>query len=346
MKPISEIDTNFVVDSKICRDDLRFYDVRRAPFRLYGVTYANGRFRRMPEAVARTVSQGVFELHTFTSGGRVRFRTDSPYVAIYTKMPIIGRMPHCALTGSSGFDLYVADQYQATFTPPFDMKDGYESLVELHGREMREITVHMPLYSEVSELSIGLAADATVEAPTPYRIEQPVVFYGSSITQGGCASRPGTSYDAMACRRLNINYHNLGFSGNARGEDAMADYVRTLPMSAFVYDYDHNAPTVEHLRATHERMFRTVREANPTLPILILQRPVYRQSAEEAERLAVLTATYEHARAAGDTNVYLITGRELMALAENDGTVDGCHPTDLGFASMAKAVGDRLATLL
>ena len=185
-----------------------------------------------------------------------------------------------------------------------------------------------------------------MEAPSPYAIETPVVFYGSSITQGGCASRPGTSYDAIACRRLNVNYHNLGFSGNARGEDAMANYIKGLSMSAFVYDYDHNAPTVEHLRATHERMFRTVREANPTLPILILQRPVFCQSAEEAERLAILTATYEHARAEGDENVYLITGRELMAQAENDGTVDGCHPNDLGFASMARAVGDRLAKIL
>jgi lysophospholipase L1-like esterase len=185
-----------------------------------------------------------------------------------------------------------------------------------------------------------------IEAPTPYRITPPIVFYGSSITQGGCASRPGTTYDSMVCRRLDADYVNLGFSGNARGEEAITSYIKNLPMSVFVYDYDHNAPTVEHLAATHEKMFRAIREANPELPILILQRPVYRQNEEEARRLAILTATYENARASGDKNVYLITGEELMALAEDDGTVDGCHPNDLGFASMAKAVGEILEKVL
>ena len=346
MGAIDKIDTNFTVTTNIRRAGLRFFDPKEAPFALHGVFYANGQFRRMPEDVARSTSQGVYELHTFTSGGRVRLRTDSPFVAIHAKMPVVGQMPHCAMTGSSGFDLYVADQYRATFTPPFGMRDGYESLVELGERQMREITIHFPLYSSVSELYVGLAEDARMEAPTPYRVEKPVVFYGSSITQGGCASRPGTSYDALSCRRLGADYVNLGFSGNARGEETMAEYIKGLSMSAFVYDYDHNAPTLDHLAATHERMFRTVREANPDLPILILQRPVYRQSEEEAKRLEVLKATYEHARIAGDKNVYFLDGRTLMALAEGEGTVDGCHPTDLGFASMAHAVSRVLAAVL
>ena len=346
MSNLSSIDKNFKIETNIQKEGLRFYDSRLAPFALHGVYHKDGKFRRMPEDVAKATSQGVFELHTFCSGGRVRFRTDSPYVAIHTKMPIIGRMSHDAMTGSSGFDLYVGGNYRASFVPPFDMKDGYESLIHLGSSEMREILIHFPTYSEVSELYIGLDENATVEAPTPYRITPPIVFYGSSITQGGCASRPGTTYDSMVCRRLDADYVNLGFSGNARGEEAITSYIKNLPMSVFVYDYDHNAPTVEHLAATHEKMFRAIREANPELPILILQRPVYRQNEEEARRLAILTATYENARASGDKNVYLITGEELMALAEHDGTVDGCHPNDLGFASMAKAVGTVLEKIL
>ena len=346
MSNLSKIDTNFEIKTTIKKEGLRFFDPRKAPFSLHGLFYKDGNFRRLPEEVARATSQGVFELHTFTSGGRIRFRTNSSYIAIHAKMPIIGRMSHDAMSGSSGFDLYVNNRYRATFMPPYDMKDGYESLVDLKTEETREILIHFPTYSTVSEVYVGLDENAMIEAPTPYRITPPVVFYGSSITQGGCASRPGTAYDAVVSRRVGADYVNLGFSGNARGEEAITSYIKNLPMSVFVYDYDHNAPTVEHLAATHEKMFRAIREANPELPILILQRPVYRQNEEEARRLAILTATYENARASGDKNVYLITGEELMALAEDDGTVDGCHPNDLGFASMAKAVGEILEKAL
>ena len=126
----------------------------------------------------------------------------------------------------------------------------------------------------------------------------------------------------------------------------MAEYLAKLDMSMFVYDYDHNAPTLQHLRNTHQRMFRTIREANPQLPIVLLSRPKYRLDEEEKQRLAVIRRTYENAVAAGDRHVYFMDGTTLMALAENDGTVDGTHPNDLGFYSMAKALEPVLADIL
>jgi hypothetical protein len=117
-------------------------------------------------------------------------------------------------------------------------------------------------------------------------------------------------------------------------------------MSVFVYDYDRNAPTIEHLENTHERMFRFIREAKPDLPIVLMSRPKYRLTDDEKQRFDIIKKTYENAVAAGDTNVYLIDGGTLMALAKDDGTVDDCHPNDLGFASIAKAVGDLLEKIL
>ena len=338
---ISQIDKNFKIETKIAKSDIKFYNVRLAPIEVNGIFHEDGKFRRMPEPIARSVSDGVHWLHSNTAGGRARFVTDSPYVAIHAKMANLGKMPHFALAGSAGFDLYIkgkSEKYVNTFVPPYEMSDGYESVIELGKRQKRELVINFPLYSDVVELYIGISDTATLEAPSPYEIEKPIVYYGSSITQGGCASRPGCSYQAIISRAFNADYINLGFSGNAKAEDEMAEYVCTLDMSAFVYDYDHNAPSIEHLEATHEKMFKRVRSAFPNLPIILMSRPKYTLTPDERTRLKIIKHTYENALANGDENVYFIDGRTLMSLCKDEGTVDNCHPTDLGFFSMAQAL--------
>jgi len=127
----------------------------------------------------------------------------------------------------------------------------------------------------------------------------------------------------------------------------MADYIAGLKMSAFVLDYDHNAPNVEHLKATHEPFFKTIRKANPNLPILILSKPKYYLTDDDIMRRTIIEQTYKNAVANGDKNVYFIEGNTLMReeIAEL-GTVDGCHPTDLGFFSMAKRIEPVLKEML
>ena len=109
-------------------------------------------------------------------------------------------------------------------------------------------------------------------------------------------------------------------------------------MSVFVYDYDYNAPNAEHLRNTHEKMFKAIREAHPDLPVIMMPRPKFELTESEKERRAIIETTYKNALAIGDKNIYYISEKELTALCENEGTVDGAHPTDFGFASMANAV--------
>ena len=346
MPNISLIDLNFKVNTKLNVKDIKFCNIKKPPFKIYGVFYDNGKFRRIPQKVAKSVSDGVYALHANTAGVRVRFKTDSPYVAIHAKMTGIGKMPHFALTGSAGFDLYIFEKYYNTFVPPFEIKDGYESILCFDSSRMREITVNFPLYSDVEELYIGVSKDASVVSAEPYSIERPIVYYGSSITQGGCASRPGNSYESIISRRLNADYINLGFSGNAKAEDEIAEYISKLEMSAFVYDYDHNAPTVEHLNKTHEKMFETIRKAKPNLPIIMLSRPKFILTDDEEKRLNIIKATYRNAVENGDKNVYLIDGRTLMKSAECEGTVDNCHPNDLGFMSIANELGELLQKIL
>ena len=334
MSEIGSIDKNLKVETEIKKEGIKFYNALEEPFKIYGVFHNGERYVRMPEEISKTVSNAVHMLSKNTAGGRVRFRTNSPYIAIHRKGEM-GLMPHMPSTGSEGFDLYFGTRYIKTFIPPATLNaDGYESIIEYGGSEMREVTINFPLYSNVRELYIGLDENAVVEAPTAYKIEKPVVFYGSSITQGGCASRPGTCYQAYVTRQFDCDHINLGFSGNAKAEVEMAEYVAGLDMSTFVYDYDHNAPTLSHLIETHERMYKIVREKHPEIPIIMMSRPKLYLDAEEEQRVDFIKKTLDNAKAAGDKNIYFIDGRDLCKYCGNEGTVDGCHPTDFGFASM------------
>ena len=346
MQSIEKIDANFQIRTTGDGRVMGYYEIPSPHFDLYGVFYENGKFRRLPETIAKGISPGVHALHSNTAGGRLRFSTDSSAIAIDVKMSGVGKMSHFALCGSAGFDLYVDGEFRTSFLPPFNITDGYQGFVDLGSAEMREITLHFPLYSQVDALSVGLSEGAFVGKASPYEVERPMVFYGSSITQGGCASRSGNAYPAILSRRLNADHINLGFTGNAKGEPAMADYINSLPMSVLIYDYDHNAPNLAHLENTHEAMFKAIRRAHPDLPIVILSRPKFTLTREEQARLAIIRRTYENALARGDEQVYFIDGPALMELAEGEGTVDGCHPTDFGFYSMAAALTPLLKKIL
>ncbi len=338
MFDISKVDSNFKIEKRINREDIEFYKVDEAPFRIYGIFKENSKYRRLPESVAKTVNEGVYNLHTHTAGGRLKFVTDSPYIAIHTIMSNICKMCHFAFTGSIAFDLYVDNNYAQTFIPPLEITDGYESIIDLGERKLREITINFPLYSGVNDLYVGLQEGSVIKEASIYKNEKPIVYYGSSITQGGCASRPGMSYQAMISREFNYDYINLGFSGSAKAEPAIAEYIKNLDMSVFVYDYDYNSPSTEHLRESHEKLFKTVRDKNPDLPVIIMSRPKHLLTEEEKERRNIIEETYQNAVAAGDKNVYFLDGAALTELCKDNGTVDNCHPTDFGFASIAKAL--------
>ncbi len=206
-------------------------------------------------------------------------------------MPAVSHYENMCLIGSSGLDLYVDEAEDAErgffrpFVPPNDAVDGYEAKHDFKVKKMRSFTIHMPHYNRLSHLYIGVDEDAVVGVGEEYRKVLPIVYYGSSITQGGCASHAGNTYQNIICRRMNIDYINLGFSGSAKGEPAMAEYMATLPMSVFVSDYDHNAPTFEHLTKTHFALYKTIREKNPNLPYIMITRPDYWNHRDIEDRL-------------------------------------------------------------
>jgi len=212
----------------------------------------------------------------------------------------------------------------------------------------RQVTINFPLYNRVDALYIGLEGSASVDQGAGYAFAKPVLYYGSSITQGGCASRPGNSYQAIISRRWNCDFINLGFSGSARGETVMADYIASLDISAFVSDYDHNAPDADHLAATHSNFIRIIRQKQPLLPIILVSKPDFDQAPpENIRRRDIIYATYMQAINAGDRHIYFVDGQSLFGSEYRDCcTVDGCHPNDAGFVRMAEVIGQAVGKVL
>jgi len=351
-------DQNLQVPSTIGDLNVVMYSVRREPFSIYGLyrPLEEPEFKRIPDEVTRQVSQSLFSLGRSSAGGRVRFSTDSPYIAIRATYDKVGKMPHMPFTGSIGFDLYVDDpetgisRYCKTFVPPVEIEDHYESAITLTGKKLRYFTLHFPTYSNVRDLWIGIAPDATLGKGLAYRNMAPIVYYGSSITQGGCSSRPGNCYQNVISQRMGIDHINLGFSGNGKAEEVMAHHIASLDMCAFVCDYDHNAPNVEHLSNTHLRLYQIVREKHPDIPYIMISKPDFvspNSYGVNIDRRHVIIDTFHYARAHGDTNAYYIDGAGIFRgpYAEM-ATVDGCHPNDLGFALMADAIESELKLAL
>lgn len=313
-------------------------------------------FRRMPQETATATSEGVAGLNLHTAGGRLAFATDSCYIAIYAKMSAMCRMPHMPRSGSSGFDLYIRDEnqnqkYACSFIPDSSAKTEYTCTGDSRtdNGKMREYVLNFPLYDRVDELYIGVSSSAEIQkSSNPYINEKPIIFYGSSITQGACVSRPGLCYENYISRKLHIDYTNLGFSGSARAEDAIVDYMANLPMSVFVSDYDHNAPDEEYLEKTHHKMYEKIREKNPDVPYIMITKPDFdSHPVIDAKRREVIKRSYEKALENGDKNVYFIDGETLFGNEFRDSClVDGIHPNDIGHMKMGVVIGDVIEKAL
>lgn len=258
-------------------------------------------------------------------------------------MDSVTDVSHMTFSVSAGFDLYADGKYAGTFIPPKGMTQGYESKIVFPNKKKRQIVINFPLYSIVNDLYVGIEKNSTLEKSREYKIGTPIVYYGSSITQGLCATRPGNIYQEIISRKFDCDYINLGFSGSALGEKIMSDYIALLKQSVFVMDYDENAPNNEFLKKTHEPFFLIIREKNPDLPIVIMSAPTRLFKQENEERHATVRQTYENALGRGDKNVYYICGKDMLNYADPDiMTVDGTHPNDLGFWCIAEVLGQTL----
>jgi lysophospholipase L1-like esterase len=313
----------------------------------------SGEFFRLPAASQEKFPPPVWNLAKSPSGARVRFRTDATTVAIRLEYPSPPSMNNMHAFGQTGVDLYAEGVYRGTAIADKDAKPGkiYEhAYFSAQPQRWRDMTVYLALYKPVKVIGIGVDSEARFEKPRSFAIPKPVVFYGTSITQGGCASRPGMSYQAIAARALNIDFVNLGFSGNGKGEPEVAAAVSRIDASCFVLDFAQNNGTVKSLREVYGPFLDTLRKAHPDTPILAIT-PIY--SVREAAGQTENDGMREHIRqvvsqriGAGDRNLQIVEGTDLLGPERGDGLVDGTHPNDLGFQWMAEGLGPRLRRVL
>lgn len=261
---LEKIDGNFAVSA--VADAAKFYNVKTdGRFIVQGLLgfQKDREFTRIPKEELRKMPDGVKILKNYTSGGRVYFATDSSYIVVRYKGQR-SLLPHATAILTNGFDIYEGKNFLGSVVPPLNFTDNYESRLEFGRKKMRSLVINFPLYGEVKEMELGLEAGAILERSDEQFFAN-ALFYGSSITQGACSSRPGTSYVSAACRKLKIDFYNLGFSGSAKAEKSVAEYIAGIPTDVFVFDYDYNAPNAEYLMKTHEPFYFLYRKKIRTL---------------------------------------------------------------------------------
>ena len=339
------MDKNFVHQDAVVEDMTQGYDSR--DIELYGLFYDGSLLRRMPGDIAETVNTGVHNYSAYSAGGRVRFSTDSPFVALKVEygpgsVPTVNN--HCV---SYGFDLYRFENNCEIFTAAarpvagFDYKQGAYKMLTKNNGHLTSYTVNFPIFASIKKLEIGIETGSAIAPGVTYRNELPVVYYGSSITHGAAAGRPGNIYENFISQKYNLHYINLGFSGSAKGEQTMAEYLSELPMSVFVCDYDHNAPSAEHLQETHFSFYETIRKKQPHIPYIMISRPTFFMNPDiNSKRRQAIYDSYQKALALGDQRVFFIDGETLLQGEFMEScTSDGIHPNDLGFFRMAQKIG-------
>jgi hypothetical protein len=307
--------------------------------------------RRLPARLKDTFRPPVWNLAQQPSGGRIRFRTDSGQIAILAQNPNAEIMHHMTTIGQSGFDLYVNGEYISSAWPDKAGKIVREWTVGSAGT-MRDITIYLPLYKAVKIDELLLDPKARVESSPTFARAKPVVYYGSSITQGGCAENPGLSCQAIVSRWLNVDFVNLGFSGNGLGEPAVAQAIAEIDASCFVLDYWGN-PSPEVYRDTLPGFVDILRKQHPKTPIIITG-PYYFSGestspdlkAKQDEKRKITREFVEHRRKSGDRLISYIDGFEMLSREHADGLVDGVHANSIGFYFCAKGLEPHLRKAL
>ena len=331
------------------------------PMRLDGFAFRRpgGPFRRLdfdpglPEAINALAGH--------TAGGMLSFRSDTLTIRIRATLEKPARMDHMPMTGAAGFDLYMGAPGNRRFVgvTRFEINaESYEAEIFCHERrEVREFQLNFPLYSGICALEIGVDADAKLFPPSPWNDDRPIVYYGSSIAQGGCASRPGSAHTVQLSRRFNLPVLNFGFSGSGKGEPAVIEKLASIENPRlFILDYEPNAG-LDGIRATLSAALDLLRHRHPRVPVVVLSAQRWirelvilgradQRCADPLEAIRFQQDQVERRRRAGDRGVHFLDGSGLLGVDWYECTVDGCHPTDLGFRRIADFLEPELRRIL
>ena len=316
-------------------------------------------YERLPANVTERVNEGVRRFKTHTSGMLFRFKTDSPFVIVRWKVTETARhMRHMTDVGVSGWDVYRREakggwRYVTSshLASPTDVSGEFMKRVPWRGAA--ECLINLPLYNGVESISVGIDPQAKILPARPHAgATKPVVFYGTSITQGACASRPGLAFVNRVGRDLDVPVVGLGFSGSGVMEMEMCEHVAKIDASCYVLDCLWNMGTRarpdkrpgRNVEDNYEPFVRALRAKRPDVPIVMAEAcDVYGGRAKEKDRL--LKALYDKLVAEGWKQLVYLS-KEKMYAPDGEGSMEGVHPNDLGMQTLAEAYGGAVRKAL
>ncbi len=306
--------------------------------------------RRLPERLKSSFRPPVWDLAQCPAGGRIMFATDSAHVGIRAQAPDFSVMNHITRIGQSGYDCYVDNNFMGSVSPDDKGKIEAQWRIQKEPGTVRNVTIHMPLYKSTVLQQIGLDDGAVIKGHAPFVVDQPVIYYGTSITQGGCASTPGTTYQNFVSRALNVDFINLGFSGNGLGEPELAQAINEIECCCLVIDHWANKNNGTDYRENLPVFIGELRKVHKTEPIIVMGPFFFTRDAYDdrihAEQRAAGQEYVERMKRQGDRNIHWFDGRKMIGPETAFGLVDGVHGNSLGFYLMAQAFTPFLKKVL
>jgi lysophospholipase L1-like esterase len=335
------------IAKKQANDDRFWYDGRQLPIEGKAWNDTEDFYDRLPAQAKDIVTSKVWGLSKNSAGLCVRFATDANHFSVrWTVTSSKLGMPHMPATGVSGMDLYVKYaggwHWIGTGRPEDSVTNEWSGIDPRLTPGTHEYLMYLPLYNGTKSFEIGIPLDGHLYRPA-VRANKPICVYGTSIVQGGCASRPGMAHVAILGRRLDRPMINLGFSGSAQMEPVIAVLLGELDVAAYVLDCLPNM-TTELVSQRVEPFVTSLRKARPDTPIILVESVIpqgtaFLPKAEQSitAKNAALREVFQHLMADGIQNLHYVQGEPLLG-ADGEATVDGVHPTDLGFIRMADAL--------
>ncbi len=318
-------------------------------------------FNRLPKSCQATLAKicpNINLLATNTSGGQIHFYSNSSKLCLKAEISEKVGTSQMTAVARGGFDCYVGDSYENLkfyTSSGFDINvQEYEYTFFTEEPGLKLIVINFPLYVGVNLVELGIDSNAIVTKPEPFDPEDRIVIYGTSITQGASASRPGLSFANILSRRLKREIINLGFSGNAFGEIEVAEIIASIDKAGmFIIDYEANGGTNGKLESTLQDFIRTIRTRHRLTPIVVMSRIKYlfddlrlELSNRREQIKAFQRKTVARFKNKGDNQIFFIDGSKLLGKDYHEFTVDSIHPNDLGFMKMANAIEKQIRKIL
>ena len=347
----------FLVNSIFANSQTVFHDASRFPLIGKITTETETRYERLPTYLKDKVSRpAIWSLGKNTSGLAVLFNSNS--TSISAKWEVLNNvsMNHMTDTGIKGLDLYCWEdnkwQFVRTGLPKGKISE--HVIISNMTPKEREYMLFLPLYDGVTSLSIGIDSTAFIALPGIIYtdVENPIVVYGTSITQGGCATRPGMSYTNILTRWMNREFINLGFSGNGQLDYEIAEVMsQRNDAGMFILDFVPNVDEAK-IKERTQHFVNIIRKENPHTPILFMESIIYPYSVFDtsaanniAVKNAALKEEFEALKNTGDNNVYYLNSDNLIN-KDGEGTVDGVHLTDIGFQHIAYTLMKEINSIM